>query len=70
MSYLDSSYFSDNNGHIICSILIYRLKDMNYSILNELMSKNNKTHFIFIFIQYYDYLVIFVYLNNYLEFKL
>ena len=39
MSYLDSSYFSDNNGHIICSISIYRLKDMNYAILNELMSK-------------------------------
>ena len=43
---------------------------MNYAILNELMSKNNKTHFNFIFIQYYDYLVIFAYLNNYLEFKL
>ena len=66
MSYLDSSYFSDNNGHIIYSISIYRFKDMNYAILNELMPKNNKTHFIFIFIQYYDYLVIFVYLNNYL----
>ena len=39
MSYLDSSYFFDNNGHIICLILIYRLKDMNYAILNELMSK-------------------------------
>ena len=70
MSYLDSPQFSGNNGHIICSISIYRLKDMNYAILNELMSKNNKIHFIFIFIQYYDYLVIFVYLNNYLEFKL
>jgi hypothetical protein len=35
MSYLDSSHFSDNNGYIICRFLIYRIKDMNYVILNE-----------------------------------
>ena len=50
MSYLDSLHFSDNNGYFICRIPIYRFKDMNYAILNELKSKNNKTHFISIFL--------------------
>ena len=39
MSYLDSSQFSDNNGYIICRVLIYRFKDINYAILNEQMVK-------------------------------
>ena len=50
--YLDSSHFSDNNGHIICEFSIYRFLDINYAILNDLMPKNNKTYFISIFIQY------------------
>ena len=45
MSYLDSSHFFDNNGHIICSIMIYRFKDMKYAILNELMPKNEQNSF-------------------------
>ena len=70
MSYLDSSHFSDNNGHIICSISIYRFKDMKYAILNELMPKNEQNSF-----YYYIYSILlllshFQYLNSYLKFKL
>jgi hypothetical protein len=35
---LNSSHFSDENGHIICTIWICNLRDMNYAIFTHFKS--------------------------------
>jgi hypothetical protein len=66
MSYLDSSHFSNRFRHIICQILIYRFKDINYSILNK-KEKNKSFYCPFEF--KINILILVVYVGNCLEFK-
>jgi hypothetical protein len=65
MSYLDSSHFCDRCRHLICQILIYRFKDINYSIY--LLIIHYYLLIIYFGIQYIYYLFIVVYLIYSLE---
>jgi hypothetical protein len=65
MLYLDSTHFSDRFRYIICRILIYGFKDINYSIY--LLIINYYLLIIWFGIKYIYYLFIVVYFIYSLE---